>query len=346
MPMTPRSRMLESGIRIFGTSPAYQAGTTSQSFLQQVRHVAQWSEAAGWTGTLIYTDNSLPDPWLVAQAVIESTERLQPLVAVQPVYMHPYSVAKMVASLGYIYGRRVCLNMVAGGFKNDLIALDDQTPHDERYTRLVEYTKIIMGLLAGREPLSVYGRYYRVTNLTMTPPLATELVPEVFVSGSSDAGMEAARALGALAVQYPRPAAAYAAEPPQGFAACGIRIGVIARPAGADAWSAARARFPEDRKGRLTHQLAMKVSDSEWHKQLSALAEGADSEEHPYWMVPFETYKTFCPYLVGSYDRVGDEIARYVDVGYRTFILDIPASAEELTHIGAAFDRALERVAL
>jgi len=43
-------------------------------------------------------------------------------------------------------------------------------------------------------------------------------------------------------------------------------------------------------------------------------------------MVPFENYKTFCPYLVGSYDRVADEIARYVGVGYRTIILDVPAS--------------------
>jgi len=46
---------------------------------------------------LIYTDNGLVDPWLIAQAMITHTERLCPLVAVQPVYMHPYAVAKMVA---------------------------------------------------------------------------------------------------------------------------------------------------------------------------------------------------------------------------------------------------------
>jgi len=43
-----------------------------------------------------------------------------PLVAVQPVYMHPYSVAKMVSTLAFLHQRRVFLNMVAGGFKNDL----------------------------------------------------------------------------------------------------------------------------------------------------------------------------------------------------------------------------------
>ena len=107
----------------------------------------------------------------------------------------------------------------------------------------------------------------------------------------------------------------------------------------------ARARFPEDRKGQLTHQLAMKVSDSEWHKHLSQIGETAGPEaESPYWMVPFENYKTFCPYLVGSYERVADEVARYVGVGYRTIILDVPASPAELEHIGVVCERAAARV--
>ena len=51
--------------------------------------------------------------------------------------------------------------MLAGGFKNDLLALGDDTPHDERYDRTVEYTKIILGLLEGEEPVTIEGKYYR-----------------------------------------------------------------------------------------------------------------------------------------------------------------------------------------
>jgi len=40
---------------------------------------------------------------------------------------------------------------------------------------------------------------------------------------------------------------------------------------------------------------------------------------------------------------VADEVARYVDVGYRTFILDVPASVEEMRHTGVVFDRAVAR---
>jgi alkanesulfonate monooxygenase len=56
---------------------------------------------------------------------------------------------------------------------------------------------------------------------------------------------------------------------------------------------------------------------------------------------PFEQYQTFCPYLVGSYERVGAEMARYLGLGFRTFVLDIPPSQEELRHTSIAFDEGL-----
>ena len=71
------------------------------------------------------------------------------------------------------------------------------------------------------------------------------------------------------------------------------------------------------------------------------------SDENPYWLGPFENYNTFCPYLVGSYDRVADEVARYISLGFTTFILDIPPSEEEIEHTAVVFDRAQDaRVAV
>ena len=335
--MTVRDRDL----KIFSSCPI-AAQIRPETCIRELREFARSSEAAGHEGTLVFTDNGQLDPWLVSQVIIEATERLCPLVAIQPAYMHPYSVAKMITSFAHLYGRRVYLNMVAGGFKNDLTALNDLTPHDERYTRLLEYTTVIQSLLQSADPVSFDGRYYKVSNLKLTPPLPTELMPGVLVSGSSEAGMDAARQLKATAVEYPKPPAEYAAAPAVDVASRGIRIGIIARAEDAGAWSVARARYPEDRKGQLTHQLAMKVSDSSWHRQLSALGK-AESGENAYWLVPFQNYKATCPFLVGGYDRVADEVARYVDVGYRTFILDVPASVEEVHHTGEVFERALAR---
>jgi len=115
---------------------------------------------------------------------------------------------------------------------------------------------------------------------------------------------------------------------------------VIARPSRDEAWQVANARFPADRKGELTHQLAIKTSDSVWHHQLAAHQSVPSASESTYWLRPFETYKSFCPYLVGSYEAVGNELARYIALGFRTFILDIPAAREELYHINGAFAQA------
>jgi alkanesulfonate monooxygenase len=331
-----------SNIEVFSTCPP-SADTPGHVYRRRVADVARWSEEAGCRGILVYSDNSLVDPWLLSAIIIQETRALSPLVAIQPVYMHPYWVAKQIASLGHLYGRKLYLNMVAGGFKNDLEALNDLTPHDQRYARLVEYTAIITRLLASPAGVTFEGAFHTVRNLRMTPPLPAALQPTVFVSGSSDAGVEASRALGATAIRYPK-RAAEEERPPEGPAAVGVRVGVIARERESDAWAVARARFPEDRKGQLMHQLAMKTSDSSWHRQLSAMAEEPPAES-PYWLVPFQNYKTMCPYLVGSYDTVGRELAGYIALGYSAFILDVPPDRDELRHTAAAFDLARQAVA-
>ena len=329
-------------MKIFATVPPSSA-SSGLDFARHVSEVAQWSEHAGCEGVLIYTDNSLIDPWLVADTVVRSTSRLCPLVAVQPAYMHPYSVAKLVSSFGYLYGRRVYLNMVAGGFKNDLAALHDLTPHDQRYARLIEYTTIIQELLRSPSPLTYQGEYYTVEKLAMTPPLKAELFPGVLVSGSSEAGLAAARVLGATAIQYPQPVNEIVPDPCH--AESGIRLGIIARETDDEAWRVANDRFPEDRRGQLTHQLAMKTSDSSWHRQLSDEAPEKSDSRSPYWLRPFQNYKTFCPYLVGSYDRVAEEVRKYLDRGYSTLILDVPESKDDLEHIGEVLGRARKSVA-
>jgi alkanesulfonate monooxygenase len=335
----PDSISAGSEVEIFSTCLPSR-NEDSRTYLERVIQVAQWSDAAGYRGMLVYTDNGLVDPWLVAQVILQQTEQLCPLVAVQPIYMHPYSAAKMVASLGFLHGRRIYLNIVAGGFKNDLLALGDCTPHDERYERAVEYTLILKALLSGAEPVTLEGRYYRVENLRMTPALPPELAPGILISGSSEAGARAAEAISATRVKYPQPPGEEALQRVNGSGPAGIRVGIITRPKADEAWDVAHRRFPEDRKGQITHKLAMQVSDSKWHDQLSRLGRHPASEKNHYWLVPFENYKTFCPYLVGSYDRIGGELANYMALGFTTFILDVPASPEDLNHTAAAFAHA------
>jgi alkanesulfonate monooxygenase len=324
-------------IELFATCPQSKDFAPGE-YRHRVGDVARWTDSAGYRGILIYTDNSLVDPWLVAQLVIESSEQLCPLVAVQPLYMHPYTAARMVASFAHIYGRRIFLNMVAGASRHELGALGDRQEHAKRYERLIEYTQLVRLLLEGGR-VTFSGRYYSVTQLQLAPALPPELFPGIFVSGSSPAGVDAARAIGGTAIKFPKPPTEEATFSRNGQE-IGIRVGVVAREADDEAWKVARARFPEDRRGQVTHALAMKVSDSHWHRELTEFGKHAPSPENPYWLGPFENYQTFCPYLVGSYSTVAGELGRYIDLGIGTFIVDIPPDADEVEHTALAFERA------
>ena len=326
-------------VAIFSTCPQ-STNNEPGTYAERVINVARWSERAGCTGVLVYSDNGLVDPWLVSHIILQNTERLCPLVAVQPVYMHPYSVAKIISTFGLLYHRRVYLNMIAGGFKNDLNALNDLTAHDRRYDRLVEYTQVIKLLLASEHAVTYAGEFYQVRQLKLAPSFSRELFPDFLMSGSSAAGAAAARATDAISVEYPVPSSGDKRWTPATGQQCGIRVGIIARATATYAWEVAHRRFPVDRKGQITHQLAMKVSDSEWHRLLSRKDEETAEGESPYWLEPFRNYKTFCPYLVGSYEVVACEIAQYIRAGCRVIILDIPAEEEELDHVGMVFQRA------
>jgi alkanesulfonate monooxygenase len=330
----------DASIEVFTTCPLSN-DLASDQYLDRLIDVARWSDEAGCRGMLVFSDNARLDPWSLSHLIIQRTKTLCPLIAIQPIYMHPYWIAKQITTLAYLYGRRVYLNMVAGGFKNDLEALNDPTPHDKRYDRLTEYTTIIMQLLATASPVTYEGEFYSVKRLKLAPPLPDALLPDIFVSGSSDAGVASARALNATAIKYPKPSGEETA--PGSDLNVGIRVGIIARQRESEAWEIAHACFPEDRKGQLTRKLAEKVSDSVWHKQLSTMSDEMTGDGSVYWLAPFQNYKAMCPYLVGSYDQVGEELARYFGAGYRTVILDTPRDAEELHHTFAAFEAATQQ---
>src|SRR5438309_9917461 len=122
------SRAEQNSIELFSTCPPSNA-IDRERYLQRVIDVARWTDDYGYRGILVYTDNGLLDPWLLAQVIIQNTTSLCPLVAVQPVYMHPYSVAKVLTSIAHLYGRRVYLYMAGGGFVKDLGARRAEETH-------------------------------------------------------------------------------------------------------------------------------------------------------------------------------------------------------------------------
>lgn len=64
-------------IDLFTTCPTYD-GSDASAYVRRVRQVSRWSDEAGCRGILVYTDNSVVDPWLIAQTIIQNTTALAP----------------------------------------------------------------------------------------------------------------------------------------------------------------------------------------------------------------------------------------------------------------------------
>jgi alkanesulfonate monooxygenase len=328
-------------MHLYATFPSSWSVSVS-TFRKRAATVADWVDRSDCRGLLVYTDHTVIDPWVAAQYLIERTDKLVPLVAAQPAYTHPYAVARLVSSLGCVYGRRVDLNLVTGGNRNDLRAIGGIVDHDARYDQLVEYATIVEALLTSEEPWSYHGRYYDIDNAMLQPRLERSLMPERFVAGSSGACLDAARALGAVRLTYPLAVEAYAAEASP-LRDTGVRFGIIARDTNEAAWAVAHRRFPPDPMGERMRDFTMRTHPADGARRMLDDARHQQTADEPrptYWLYPYRSFKEYCPYLVGSHDEVGQLLARYFALGVNTLIMAMPWEEDDVHHALAAVRRA------
>jgi alkanesulfonate monooxygenase len=331
--------MRRGRLTIIGTCPTYTGSADPRSYVDDVSRSVRLAENNGWSGVLVYTDHNQLDPWSVANIVVRETQRLTPLVAVQPLYSHPFTIAKIIATTNVIYGRRIDINLVSGGHPRDLEAFCDDVDHSARYRRVLEYGAIIQLLLTDPKPISFQGEFYQISGLQLRPhPHALGTATRFTMSGSSAEGMETARKLGALPIQYLRPVSGYASAVQMLSSVKGGRLGIIARETSSAAWEIARQRYPVDPLNAEIRRYYERVSDSVWVRELAQ--EIIVPDGHPYWLHPYRTNKSSCPFLVGSIKEVAAELAGYAKLGISTFLLEAPVDEEDISAINSVFDAA------
>ncbi|HST48388.1 LLM class flavin-dependent oxidoreductase [Jatrophihabitans sp.] len=328
-----------NGIALYSTCRS-SIGLREQSHLAKLVETARWAEDAGFRGALLYSDNTSMDAWTSAQAAIANTTTFVPLIAVQPIDMSPFACARKISSLAHLYGRRVDINFVSGGFSRDLTVQADELAHDARYARLIEYVTVIKKLMDGNV-VSHAGQYYNFRRARLTAPVPADLQPVSYMSGSSAASVQAGEALGLSQLSFPvLPEDFVSPDVPKNKFGTGIGIGIIARDDSSEAWRIARKRFPADPDGAERMKLLLSASVSSWQPQLAAVPIPDEDEGQVYWLVPFRYHHTFTPYLVGSYDEVAQAVATYLSGGVRTFVLDLPQEPDDLQHARIAIERA------
>jgi alkanesulfonate monooxygenase len=264
---------------------------------------------------------------------------LEPLIAVNPIYMHPFTAAKMISSFAYLHQRKVWLNLVTGAALTYLDSFYDDLSHDDRYERLLEYALLIDELLAGKGLTCFNGRFYKVTDLQVIPKMPESLRPGYLLAGQSDAARRAASRLNACGMRMLQPELQHQLD-----GARGIHFGVITRSTRDQAWEVARSWFPQDDEGQMMLDLSMQNTDSVWKRKMKLLSEDDRLRGNGYWLQPFRNFKADCPYLVGAHSEVADIIAQLIIHGVDTFILDLPAKEQEFEHALAAFRLAHQRL--
>ncbi|WP_316168811.1 MULTISPECIES: LLM class flavin-dependent oxidoreductase [unclassified Bradyrhizobium] len=302
------------------------------NFIRDSLRVAQFSDRHGFTGILLFTGNNVAlDAWSMAHRILSSTRNLSPLIAVNPIYSHPFTTAKMISSIAQLFDRKVFLNMVTGATTSDLVGLGDHRSHAERYERLEEYIAVVSALCTNPRPLNYDGNYYKASQLKLHPPLLAEFAPEFLIAGGSDNARRLSASSGSIAMQMLPP------DLDEGLVGVsGVNMGILTRESKDEAWAAARQRFPDTVEGKTVLSMTMANTDSIWKKRLYAAGGNQVLHENGYWLSPFMNYQADCPYLVGSYFDVASFIKKVIEKGIKTIILDVIPDEEELVHIQRA----------
>jgi alkanesulfonate monooxygenase len=319
----------ETNLHLFTVSPR---STDEREHFSNIQRMIDLSERYGASGMLIFTGNdTFVEPWVVAQHLIARSEHLIPLVAVNPVYMHPFTVAKFISSFAYAHGRRTCLNMVAGAALSYLKSVGDVTEHDTRYDRLGEYIAVVKGILT-QPRFSFEGRFYQLSNVQLLPRVPAALLPGILLSGQSEAAMAVARATESVSMQMLPGTLLDGLQP----GVRGIHLGIVTRPSEDEAWAAGRRLFPESAESQAMLELSMANTDSQWKQRMMLVAKKKEGAYPGYWLDPFRNFKADCPYFVGDHAEVAALLRGLVRAGVDTIILDLPPVEEEFEHIREA----------
>jgi alkanesulfonate monooxygenase len=320
--------MPETKLRVFPTLPRH---VHSAKFVDETMRLARFCDRNGFTGVLLFAGNdTLIEPWSMAQLILAHTAQSSPLIAVNPIYMHPFTVAKFVSSFAVLYHRKVYLNMITGTSTSDLHGLGEQLSHHDRYSRLGEFIHIVQQLLGSARPVTFKGKFYTTNNLQLRPRLPSALMPEFLIAGQSDDAHRIASQSGCLLMQMLPP------NLEEGIVARGMNFGIFARPGRDQARREAREFFQDSAEKREWLKYSMENTESVWKRQLNDAGQTSELHKNGYWLLPFLTFQADCPYLVGSYAEIGAKLRRFAEMSATTIILDVVADEQELDHVGKA----------
>lgn len=345
LPTTGDSRSsLLTGSATYNLADAV-AGNERPASLEYLTQIASAAEQLRFDALLIPTGSWCLDAWTVATAIANRTTSIDMLVALRPGLISPTVQAQMIRSFHELLGERLRLNIVAGGENAEQRRFGDHVDHDRRYARATEYVSIIRGLARG-ERVDFVGEHFSIEDAFLPTPIT---MPPVYLGGSSDAAIEMAAEQADVFLTWGEPLAQAAAKRERVVEAAaargreleyGIRLHVITRSTSDEAWKVADdlvANLPQEQIDAATREFSK--SGSVGQRRMAALRPNSrDREaltlEPNLWAGIGLVRGGAGTALVGSHVEVADAIERYLDRGYRQFVLSGAPHLEEAYWFG------------
>jgi alkanesulfonate monooxygenase len=160
-----------------------------------LRRYARILEDGGFDYTLVPYNSTFHDPFTVAAALTQFTERIKPIIALRPNTMYPTVAAKALATLDQLSGGRAVVHFIAGGSDAEQAREGDRLAKAQRYERQDEYIRILRKVWTSTEPFDHAGKYYTFEDFVSVVRPVNGTIP-VSVGGSSGEAYRVGGALG------------------------------------------------------------------------------------------------------------------------------------------------------
>ncbi|MEX2245243.1 MAG: LLM class flavin-dependent oxidoreductase [Dehalococcoidia bacterium] len=319
---------------------------TREATADYLVRVAEAAEDAGFVFALMPVGTTCHDAWLASAVVAGRTRWLKFLVAMRPGFIAPTVAAKMSNTLDQLTGGRVLINVVTGGFPNELAADGDFTPHDERYERTREFMQVVRRAWTSERSFDHQGRYYRVEGGNVHPKPYQKPCPPFYFGGASEAGKRVGAEEADVYLLWGetlpmvreriadmRRRAAVAGRTLR----FGMRIHVIVRETEEEAWAAADAliaNIPDAFQSMMDRITAR--TDSEGERRQQQMRDGKEDLllGPNLWAGVGKARLGVGTALVGSGENVAVRLQEYIGEGIDTFILSGYPHLEEAQRFG------------
>jgi alkanesulfonate monooxygenase len=153
--------------------------------LPHLKRYSRILEDGGFDYTLVPYGSSFHDPFTIASAVTQFTERLKPIVALRPNTIYPTVAAKALATLDQLSEGRAVVHFIAGGNDQEQAREGDRLSKTERYERQAEYVQILRKVWTSTEAFDHAGTYYSFEDFVSHVRPVNGTIP-ISIGGSSE----------------------------------------------------------------------------------------------------------------------------------------------------------------